>query len=125
LIRGGRVRGVLVIQNRERRNYSEDELEALATIAMVVAELVTAGELVNPQEITSASDAGLLPQRLNGTALNGGLAMGHAVLHQPRLTLREMVAEDPELELARLRRALASMHSAIDDLIEVSQASGA
>lgn len=124
LIRSGRVRGVLVIQNTRRRNYSEDEIETLETIAMVVAELVTAGELVNPQEIASSSDAGLLPQRINGMALNGGLVMGHAVLHQPRLTLREMVAEDPDAELDRLRRAVASMHSAIDDLVEVGQATG-
>jgi phosphotransferase system enzyme I (PtsP) len=124
LIRSGRVRGVLAIQNTQRRNYSEDEIETLETIAMVVAELVTAGELVNPQEIASSSDVGLLPQRINGMGLNGGLVMGHAVLHQPRLTLREMVAENPEEELARLRRAVASMHSAIDDLVEVGHATG-
>jgi phosphotransferase system enzyme I (PtsP) len=91
---------------------------------MVVAELVTAGELVSPQEIASASDASLLPQRIKGIALNGGLAMGHAVLHQTRLTLREMVAEDPQAELERLLGAVASMHSAIDDLVG-NQAAGA
>jgi phosphotransferase system enzyme I (PtsP) len=124
LIRSGRVRGVLVIQNRQRRNYDDDEIETLETIAMVVAELVGSGELVNPQEITTASDAGLLPQRMKGMTLSGGLAMGHAVLHQPRLTLREMVAEDPQLELDRLRGAVATMHTAIDDLVVVSRASG-
>jgi phosphotransferase system enzyme I (PtsP) len=124
LIRSGRVRGVLVIQNRKRRNYVNDEIETLETIAMVVAELVGSGELVNPQEITTASDAGLLPQRIKGMTLNGGLAMGHAVLHQPRLTLREMVAEDPQVELDRLRQAVATMHSAIDNLVVVSQATG-
>jgi phosphotransferase system enzyme I (PtsP) len=124
LIRSGRVRGVLVIQNRQRRNYDDDEIETLETIAMVVAELVGSGELVNPQEITTASDAGLLPQRIKGMTLSGGLAMGHAVLHQPRLTLREMVAEDPQVELDRLRNAVATMHSAIDDLVVDSRASG-
>jgi phosphotransferase system enzyme I (PtsP) len=124
LIRNGRVRGVLVIQNRQRRNYLDDEIETLETIAMVVAELVSAGDLVNPQEIATSSDAGLLPQRIKGTTLSGGLAMGHAVLHQTRLTLREMVAEDPQAELDRLLHAVAAMHSAIDDLVVVSQAAG-
>jgi phosphotransferase system enzyme I (PtsP) len=124
LLRNGRVRGVLVIQNRQRRNYVNDEIETLETIAMVVSELVGAGELVNPQEITTASDAGLLPQRIKGTTLSGGLAMGHAVLHQPRLTIREMVAEDPQEELDRLLAAVASMHSAIDDMVVTSQAIG-
>ena len=123
LIRSGRVRGVLVIQNRQRRNYVEDEIGNLETIAMVVAELVGAGELVNPQEITTASDAGLLPQRIKGMTLSSGQAMGHAVLHQPRLTIREMVAEDPEVELGRLRDAVDSMHSAIDDLVLAGRAS--
>ncbi len=124
LIRSGRVRGVLVIQNRQRRNYVDDEIETLETIAMVVSELVGAGELVNPQEITTASDAGLLPQRIKGTTLSSGLAMGHAVLHQPRLTIREMVAEDPRVEQERLLAAMASMHSAIDDMVVSSQATG-
>jgi phosphotransferase system enzyme I (PtsP) len=124
LIRNGRVRGVLVIQNRQRRNYEDDEIEILETIAMIVAELAAAGELVNPQEIASAADAGLLPQRIKGMTLNGGIAMGHAVLHQTRLTLREMVAEDPQAELERLSRAIAAMHSAIDDLVTVSQLTG-
>jgi phosphotransferase system enzyme I (PtsP) len=124
LLRNGRVRGVLVIQNRQRRNYVNDEIETLETIAMVVSELVGAGELVNPQEITTASDAGLLPQRIKGTTLSGGLAMGHAVLHQPRLTIREMVAEDPQAELDRLLTAVGTMHSAIDDMVVTSQAIG-
>jgi phosphotransferase system enzyme I (PtsP) len=124
LIRSGRVRGVLVIQNRQRRNYAEDEIETLETIAMVVAELVSASELVNPQEIASAADAGLLPQRIKGMTLSAGLAMGHAVLHQQRLALREIVAEDPQFEAERLRTAVAAMHSAIDDLLVDSRANG-
>src|SRR3982751_3302395 len=48
---GGKVRGVLVIQHKDRRSYSEEDVETLQTVAMVVAELVAAGELVNAQEI--------------------------------------------------------------------------
>src|SRR6201997_4539555 len=40
ILRGGRVLGVLVVQNRTQRHYTEDEVEALQTIAMVLAELV-------------------------------------------------------------------------------------
>ena len=40
-----RVAGVLAVQNRVQRVYSEDEVEALQTIAMVLAELVGSGEL--------------------------------------------------------------------------------
>ena len=40
ILRGGRVLGVLVVQNRTSRHYAEDEIEVLQTIAMIVAELV-------------------------------------------------------------------------------------
>ncbi|HEY1382680.1 MAG TPA: GAF domain-containing protein, partial [Dongiaceae bacterium] len=40
ILRAGRVIGVLVIQNRTRRQYSEEEIETLETVAMVLAELV-------------------------------------------------------------------------------------
>jgi phosphotransferase system enzyme I (PtsP) len=124
ILRGGRVRGVLVIQHKEKREYLEEEVETLQTIGMVVAELVAAGELVNAQEISSGGDAALLPTRLEGLSLNGGIAMGMAVLHRPQLTIRQLVAEDPDRELERLREALAGMHSAIDDLLRSSAPEG-
>ncbi|WP_328703003.1 phosphoenolpyruvate--protein phosphotransferase [Arenibaculum pallidiluteum] len=117
ILRGGRVRGVLVIQHKAKRDYNEEEVETLQTIAMVVAELVAAGELVGAQEISTAGDAALLPTRLEGITLNRGLAMGHAVLHRPQLTIRQLVAEDPEREHERLRQALAGVLGAIDALM--------
>ena len=45
ILRSGRALGVLVVQNQEKRAYREDEVEALETTAMVLAELVAGGEL--------------------------------------------------------------------------------
>ena len=45
VLRSGNTLGVLVVQNRARRTYSEEEEEALATTAMVVAEMIASGEL--------------------------------------------------------------------------------
>ena len=42
IVRAGRVLGVLVVQNRTRRQYDEEEIETLQTIAMVLAELIAA-----------------------------------------------------------------------------------
>lgn len=123
ILRGGRVRGVLAIQHKDRRDYDEQEVETLQTIAMIVAELVVTGELVDSRELSLVNDLVLLPSRLEGTSLNRGVAMGVAVLHRPQLTIRQMVADDPEAELARLKEAVESMHSAIDQmLIAVGQA---
>jgi len=125
ILRGGRVLGVLVVQNRSLRHYTEDEIEVLQTIAMVVAELAATGELVNPLEIAQSRGGGLLPLRLVGIRLNLGLAIAPAVLHEPRLLIRQLLAEDVEGELKRLRHAVTTMRSAIDELVATSRGLGA
>src|SRR5918996_862376 len=45
VLRGGNTLGVLVVQNRTYRAYTEEEVEALQTTAMVVAEMIASGEL--------------------------------------------------------------------------------
>ncbi|HTV45564.1 MAG TPA: phosphoenolpyruvate--protein phosphotransferase [Stellaceae bacterium] len=120
MLRGGRVLGVLVVQNQTLRHYAEDEIEVLQTIAMIIAELVAGGELVNPHEIAQSHFGGMLPARLVGVRLNPGLAIGPAVLHQPRLPIRQVIAEDVAVELARLRRAVAAMRESIDRLVVTS-----
>jgi phosphotransferase system enzyme I (PtsP) len=116
--------GVLVVQNRTPRRYTEDEIEIAQTIAMIVAELIASGELVNPLEMAQSSSGALLPLRLNGIRLNDGLAIGPAVLHIPKLVIRQVVAEDIEAELVRLRRAVSAMQNAIDDLVATSRGLG-
>jgi phosphotransferase system enzyme I (PtsP) len=120
ILRGGRVLGVLVVQNRTPRHYTEEEVETLETIATVLAELVASGELVALDELQPTEGIGLLPVRLDGIVLNGGLAIGQAVLHEPRILLKQMVAEDPRQELERLRAAVATMQSALDDMLASS-----
>ncbi len=124
ILRGGRVLGVLVVQNRTPRRYTEDEIEIAQTIAMIVAELIASGELVNPLEMAQAGSGALLPVRLTGVRLNEGLAIGPAVLHMPKLVIRQVVAEDIEAELTRLNRAVRAMQSAIDDLVATSRGLG-
>lgn len=124
ILRGGRVRGVLVIQHAERRDYREVEVEALQTIAMVVAELVAAGELVAADEIGHGPEEALLPSRLVGASFNRGIARGLAVLHRPQPTIRQTVADDPEAERRRLDEAIAAMQASIDELVELTSAAG-
>jgi len=125
ILRGGHVLGVLVVQNRTPRHYTEDEVEVLQTIAMIVAELAASGDLVNPLEIAQGQGGTLLPLRIVGVRLNAGLALGPAVLHEPKVIIRQVVAEDVEGELARLRGAVAAMREAIDELVATSRQFGA
>ncbi len=117
LLRGGKVRGVLAIQTAERSEFDAEIVETMETVAMLLAELVASGELGAREEVAGFEVAEPLPSRIEGVTLNTGLARGVAVLHRPRLTVRQMVGDDPEVELNRFTFALSEMHTALDDLI--------
>lgn len=112
--RSERVNGVLVIQHTATREYTEEEVESLETLAMVLAEMISGGDI--PGSAANRGDG--TPVRIGGTRINGGLAIGRARLHRPRIVIRRVVAEDPEDETRRLEVALASMHDALDRLID-------
>ncbi len=112
-----RVVGVLVVQDRDQRIYTEDEAEALQTIAMVLAELVGSGELVPASELQAADGNVTLPQRMEGTSLSGGLGRGIAVMHEPPVEVHRLIAEDPLHEGERLDRALAELGEALDGML--------
>lgn len=116
IIRGSRVVGVVVVQNRTMRHYTDEEIETLETVAMVLAELVVSGELVNRAELVPVDGNALLPLRMEGVKLNGGVGVGVAVLHRPRITIQRLVAEDPDAELERLKKALTGIKMALEEL---------
>jgi phosphotransferase system enzyme I (PtsP) len=120
ILHGGRVVGVLAVQTIARRQYTEEEIEALQTVSMVLAELVAGGNLIGPDELAPTEGIALVPMRLEGARIHGGIGIGVAVLHRHRLLIRRMVAEDTRLEHDRLRTAVAEMHGAINDMLRAS-----
>ncbi len=114
---GARVLGVLVVQNRTQRSYGEEEIETLETVAMVLAELLGSGEVITLEEGRSVEGSALLPVRIGGLVLNEGMAMGRAVLHQWGIVINQVVAEDPEAEIARLDEAVGDMRRAVDRML--------
>ncbi|MEQ8666664.1 MAG: phosphoenolpyruvate--protein phosphotransferase [Rhodospirillales bacterium] len=117
VIRAGRVRGVIVVQNKTQRHYSEEEIESLETIAMVMAEMIAGGEFGGGARPGSIDASSTQPMRFEGLGLNGGLGMGEAVLHRSRVTIEQMVSDDPKTERSRLDTAYAEMHGALDNLM--------
>ncbi len=118
IVRAGRVLGVLVVQNRTRRQYDEEEVETLQTIAMVLAELVSASHVVSPNEVQQVDGIGLLPLRVDGVQLTPGVAIGRAVLHEPRIVIQRVVAEDVEQEQVRFLEALRGVREDVDRMLE-------
>src|SRR6056297_67333 len=117
ILRAGNTLGVLVVQNRAHRTYSEEEVEAAQTTAMVVAEMIASGEL---QAIAQeGADIALKkPLYLQGVSLTEGVGLGHVVLHEPRVVVKNLIAENLDEEVERLEAAIRKVRASIDELIE-------
>lgn len=116
VLRAGRTLGVLVVQNRTMRTYREDEVEALETTAMVIAEMIAAGGLTRLTRPGLELDLSK-PVSIGGLSFNEGVGLGHVVLHEPRIVVTNLFNEDSEKELARLESALGSLRLSIDDML--------
>jgi len=112
ILRGGRVLGVLVVQNRTERAYDDEEAEALQTVAMVLAELVAAAA-----DTLSAGLRQTRPVELRGRTLNEGLASGKVHLYDPVVPPARLFAADAEEEERRLNDALESLRNSIDSML--------
>ena len=124
IMRSGAVIGVLVVQNKTRRHYNEEEEEALQTTAMVLAEvLATPGFLDSPSQLISGAPE-LRRRALKAESLAEGIALGHVVLHEPRVRIQNMIAENVPHELTRLDEAVNHLRKQVDDLLDGNDAMG-
>jgi phosphotransferase system enzyme I (PtsP) len=117
ILRAGNTLGVLVVQNRAHRTYTEEEVEALQTTAMVLAEIIASGELTAMAR-PGAEPAARRPLHIKGLALSEGIGLGHVVLHEPRIEVTKVIADDVPGELTRLDEAIETLRSSIDAMLE-------
>lgn len=116
ILRVGRALGVLVVQNRAQRTYREEEVEAMETTAMVIAEMIATGELKKITRPGLELDLSR-PVSIEGDSYGEGIGLGHVVLHEPRIVVTNLLNEDTDHELKRLHEALDSLRISIDDLL--------
>jgi phosphotransferase system, enzyme I, PtsP len=117
VLRAGNTLGVLVVQNRASRSYSEDEEEALQTTAMVLAETIASGEL-SALAKPGLEPAAHRPLQLEGLSISDGIGLGHVVLHEPRVVVTKLIADDPQKELQRIDSALNTLRADLDVMLE-------
>lgn len=113
--RVGEKLGVLVVQSRTARSYSDDEVYALEVVAMVLAEMTELGAF-------TSEDGGLTafhrqPAMFRGSTGQEGAAEGRVWLHEPRVVVTNPVADDPLTEIERIREAVGKLRVSIDDLL--------
>ncbi|NRB15143.1 MAG: phosphoenolpyruvate--protein phosphotransferase [Rhizobiales bacterium] len=119
--------GVLTVQNKSMRIYSEEECEVLYTVSMLLAEVITTSKSIrlsglvggkdnDTPEIVDASHS--MPVNLSGISFSNGIAIGHVVLHEPRIIIANLIADDVEAEHKRLSLAVRELRKSISNMLE-------
>ncbi|MDO9458540.1 MAG: phosphoenolpyruvate--protein phosphotransferase [Alphaproteobacteria bacterium] len=125
MLRGGRVIGVLVVQNRTMRHYEEEEIESMQTVAMILAEAVASEA---PPDARYDAQQGIPPgigavlaearsHRFHGRGMAEGIAFGNVVLHEPRVAITHFIAADVKAERAALDAGLQALLKELDVML--------
>ena len=67
-----------------------------------------------------AADAAAM-RRLDGQRLVEGVAIGRAWLHEPRVEVTRLLAENPQAELVRLDHATEALRATLDQMLATSE----
>jgi phosphotransferase system enzyme I (PtsP) len=121
--RSGQVLGVLVVQNRTQKEYSDEDVEVLQATAMVVAEHLVTGAVAGAGTAMELGKS--LSAVIPGEPISEGVALGHIVLHEPRIVVTKLMAEDPAEELTRLETAIATLRASLDEMFGHEHLAGA
>ncbi len=121
--RSGQVLGVLVVQNRTPKDYSDEDVEVLQATAMVVAEHIVSGAVAGAGTAIELSKS--MSSVIDGEAISEGIALGHVVLHEPRIVVEQLMAEDTAEEMERLGTAIAALRTHLDEMFDHEHLSAA
>ncbi|AXI45748.1 phosphoenolpyruvate--protein phosphotransferase [Sulfitobacter sp. SK012] len=114
----GEALGVLVVQSKAVREFTADEVYAIEVVAMVLAEMTELGAFVGEGAAMSARHS--QPVLLRGTVGQEGVAEGHVWLHEPRVVVSNLVADDPVREAVRLEEAVDHLRVGVDQMLSMA-----
>lgn len=114
----GEALGVLVVQSKAAREFSADEVYALEVVAMVLAEMTELGAFVGEGAAMSARHS--QPVMIRGTVGQEGAAEGRVWLHEPRVVVTNLIADDPKVETKRLHEAVEHLRVGVEKMLEAA-----
>jgi len=114
----GETLGVLVVQSKDAREFSSDEVYGLEVVAMVLAEMAELGAFVGEGAALSARHKQMVVLR-TGIGQEG-VTEGHVFLHEPRVVVTNPVADDAGAELIRLQEAVNALRISVDDMLSIA-----
>ncbi|MFQ5564365.1 MAG: phosphoenolpyruvate--protein phosphotransferase [Parvularculaceae bacterium] len=117
LIRSGKVLGVLVLQNKAARRYTDEEVEAAQAVAFLLAEVAASGELLGKRETAEVGEMLHRPEHLKGFPAAPGVAIGHAAFHEAPTPKHRVFAENVANEAERLENGLDDLRASVDNML--------
>jgi phosphotransferase system enzyme I (PtsP) len=108
--------GVLVVQSKSARKFSDSEIETMEVVAMVLAEMAELGAFVGEGAALTARHT--QPALFRGHTGQEGAAEGHVWLHEPRVVVTNPIADDPHRELERLHEAVEQLRVSVDQMLD-------
>ncbi|MEM7731045.1 MAG: putative PEP-binding protein, partial [Pseudomonadota bacterium] len=114
----GETLGVMVVQSKESRTYSEEEVDVIEVVAMVLAEMAELGAFVGDGAALSARHQ--QPVLFHGTVAQEGASAGQVWLHEPRVVVANPIADDPQREMERLSTAVEELRVGVDRMLSTA-----
>ena len=114
----GETLGVLVVQSRISRLFSDDEIYAIEVVAMVLAEMTELGAFVGGDENLKAPHQ--YSVLIRGSIAQEGAASGNVLLHEPRVVVTNPFAEDTIIEQKRLQDAIQRLKGDVDGMLNTA-----
>ena len=114
----GETLGVLVVQSRVPRLFSDDEIYAIEVVAMVLAEMTELGAFVGGDENLKAPHQ--YSVLIKGGVAHEGAASGNVLLHEPRVVVTNPFADDTRAEQGRLQEAIQRLKGDVDGMLNTA-----
>jgi phosphotransferase system enzyme I (PtsP) len=112
--RAGRILGVLSVQSKTPKVFPPVEVESVATVAMLLAEILARA---GATDLAAEGLGDSLPRRYAGHVLAAGIARGPVLPYGAAPPIARLLTDDPAAELARLDAAIEAANRSLDRLI--------
>ena len=119
IIRGDTLLGVLAIQTTHTQEFSEEIVQLMQTIAMVLAEILATYQLEANENLIKVESR----SKVDGVRLIAGVAVGQAVLHRRAERITDILAKNPMAELKKLKTALSTVEADIQNMLNADNIS--
>ncbi len=123
VLQGANLLGVVAVQTEQVHTYSEDEVETLETVAMLIAQILGSVDFKTQQNAVVKVHKDVRSRR-EGVRLTSGMAIGKAFVHSRTARVENLISNNNEsLEIDKLNQALTQMDNDLSDTLSNAQMS--